>query len=363
MKDAIKVLIVDDSALVRQTMLDILCEIEGFDTRTASNALIAERKIKEEKPDIIVLDIEMPQMDGLTFLKRLMGSTPIPVVICSSVTEKGSSKAMDALDSGAIEIIEKPKIGTKKFLEESRTLLVDTVRAAISVKVKAKKALSKSLPQTPLTVQPKLTADAMLHLGKNNLTSKTDTIIVVGASTGGTEALEAFLMEIPTDIPPICIVQHMPEHFTKAFADRLNRTCPAQIMEAVNGQPLQRGLVLIAPGGRHMLLKRRGNHYFVDVKEGPLVCRHRPSVDVLFRSAAKYAGSNAIGVIMTGMGDDGSQGMLEMKQNGSYNIAQDEASCVVYGMPKEAVKKNAVDVELPLNKIAAKVIEMSMVRK
>lgn len=358
LKDSINVLIVDDSALVRQTMLEILCQKDGFNSRAASNAMIAERKIKEEKPDIILLDIEMPQMDGLTFLKRLMKTTPIPVVICSSVTEKGSTKAMDALDSGAIEIIEKPKIGTKKFLEESRTLLADTVRAAVSVKVKPKKNEGK-----PLAVQPKLTADAMLSLGKNLLSEKTDTIIVVGASTGGTEALESFLMQIPPNLPPICIVQHMPEHFTKAFADRLNRTCPPQIMEAINGQSLSKGLVLIAPGGKHMLLKRRGSKYFVEVREGPLVCRHRPSVDVLFRSAAKYAGSNAIGVIMTGMGDDGSQGMLEMKQNGSYNIAQDEASCIVYGMPKEAVKKNAVDLILPLNRIAAKVVELSTVKR
>lgn len=358
MAGKIDVLVVDDSALVRQTMLSILTEAAGFNTRTASNALIAQKKIEKEKPQVIILDIEMPQMDGITFLRQLMSETPIPVVICSSVTEKGSGKALQALDAGAVEIIQKPRLGTRQFLEESSTLLIDTVKAAVNVRVK------KRSTKTEVTkVQPKLTADAMLSLGKQFEVVTTDKIIVVGASTGGTEALEHFLMGIPPNMPPICIVQHMPEHFTKAFADRLNRTCPAIISEAINGQVLEKGHVFIAPGGFHMIVKRRGNQYFIEVRNGPLVCRHRPSVDVLFRSAAKYAGKNAIGVILTGMGDDGAQGMLEMKQNGAYNIAQNEETCIVYGMPKEAVKRNAVDEILALNRISQRVIEISSGRR
>lgn len=348
----IDVLVVDDSALVRQTLLTILSDEAGFITRTAPNGLIAQRKIKEQEPQVIVLDMQMPQMDGLTFLKQLMEDKPIPVVICSSVTEKGSSQAMEALNRGAVEIIEKPKIGTKQFLEESSTQLRDTVKAAVKVKPKARKPLKE------VKVQPKLTADAMIHLGRQAAVTHADKVIVVGASTGGTEALEQFLTHLPPNLPPICIVQHMPEHFTKAFADRLNRICPPNISEGSNGQILKQGDVLIAPGGYHMLLKRRGSQYYVDIKQGPLVCRHRPSVDVLFRSAAKYAGKNALGIIMTGMGDDGSQGMLEMKQSGAYTIAQDEKSCVVYGMPKEAVKKNAVSEILSLDKIPSRVLEL-----
>jgi len=354
MADYIKVLVVDDSALVRQTLLSLLTEEDGFLVRTASNATIAQKKLEKDFPDIIILDIEMPQIDGITFLKQVMKENPLPVVICSSVTEKGSGKALQALDAGAVEIIQKPKIGTKEFLQESKTLIIDTVQAAVKVKVK------KRITPSSIKVQPKLTADAMLSLGKQLNMDKTEQIIVVGASTGGTEALEQFLSQLPPQIPPVCVVQHMPEHFTRAFADRLNRSCPPHISEAVNGQLLERGRVLIAPGGFHMILKRRGKQYYVEVKNGPLVCRHRPSVDVLFRSAAKYAGNNALGVIMTGMGDDGAQGMLEMKQNGAFNIAQNEASCVVYGMPKEAVKRNAVDEILPLNQIARRVIELSM---
>ncbi len=358
MTDNINVLVVDDSALVRQTMIAILTPSKGFSVKTASNGLIAQRKIREESPHVIILDIEMPQMDGLTFLRELMKDNPIPVVICSSVTEKGSSKALEALQLGAVEIIEKPKMGTKQFLEESSTLIIDAIHASVKVKIKSCK-----LPAAPLIIQPKLTADAMLSLGKVSSNEKTEQIIVVGASTGGTEALEIFLSQIPENMPPICIVQHMPEHFTKAFADRLNRCCPPHIMEGTNGHVLKRGEVLIAPGGFHMLLKRRGSQYYVDVKSGPLVCRHRPSVDVLFRSAAKFAGNNAIGVIMTGMGDDGSQGMLEMKNTGAYTIAQDEASCIVYGMPKEAVKKQAVSEILPLQNIAKRILEICVGKK
>jgi two-component system chemotaxis response regulator CheB len=349
----IKVLIVDDSAVVRETLKEILTqdgEIEVIGT--AADPIIAAKKLETEIPDVIILDIEMPRMDGLTFLKTVMSQHPIPIIICSSKTEEGSQNALHALEYGAVDIIQKPKVGTKQFLEESRVMICDVVRAANLTTLKKHKIV-----QPMGAVPPKLTADVILAKPSPNLQiDTTEKVVVVGASTGGTEALKDFLEELPIDTPGIVIVQHMPENFTAAFAKRLDGLCKVTVKEAEDNDSVLRGRVLIAPGNRHTLLKRSGARYYVEVKDGPLVCRHRPSVDVLFRSAARYAGKNAIGVIMTGMGDDGSRGMLEMKEAGAFNIAQDEKSCVVFGMPNEAIKRGAVDIILPLDSIAKEVL-------
>ncbi|MBN2652184.1 MAG: chemotaxis response regulator protein-glutamate methylesterase [Spirochaetales bacterium] len=351
----INLLIVDDSALVRQSFLTIFEQEQIFEIDTAADPIFAMKKMERQRPDVIILDIEMPKMDGLTFLQKIMKNDPIPVVICSSLTYQGSEKALEALEYGAVEVIEKPKLGTRQFLEEAKMRIVDAVRAAAKVK-----KVKTTTPSLAFKVAPKLTADAILSLPKGISVGKTEKIIVVGASTGGTEALKYFLETLPDNMPPILIVQHMPKHFTKAFADRLNKSCKLEIAEAQGGEVLKRGLVYVAPGDSHMLLNRQGSNYVVEVKEGPLVCRHRPSVDVLFRSAARYAGKNAIGIIMTGMGDDGARGMAEMKETGATTIAQNEATCVVYGMPKEAVKRNAVDFILPLEEIGKKLVSLSV---
>ncbi|MBI5740178.1 MAG: chemotaxis response regulator protein-glutamate methylesterase [Nitrospirae bacterium] len=347
----IKVLIVDDSAVVRQTLEEILSsdpEIEVM--ATAADPYIAAEKIRRGVPDVITLDVEMPRMDGLTFLQKIMSQHPIPVVICSSLTGEGAETTLKALEYGAVDIIRKPRIGAKQFLEEARLLICDSVKAAALVK-------TKHLNVKPFMVAPKLTADAVLARPTNSaMIQTTEKVVVVGASTGGTEALRIFLEALPPDAPGIVIVQHMPEHFTAAFARRLDGICRVTVKEAEDNDTVIRGRALIAPGNCHILLKRSGARYYVEVKAGPLVCRHRPSVDVLFRSAARYAGKNAVGVIMTGMGDDGARGMLEMKEAGAYNIAQDEASSVVFGMPNEAIKKGGVDRVLPLEKIAQEII-------
>ena len=346
----VKVMVVDDSAVVRQTLTDLLNSDDELEViASAADPYIAAEKLRDFIPDVITLDIEMPKMDGLTFLRKLMEQHPIPVVICSSLASEGSDTALKALELGAVDIITKPKIGTKQFLEESRIHICDVVKAASMAKLK-KKTVS------PL-IQPKLTADAVLKKSNNkSMIETTEKVIVVGASTGGTEALRYFLEAFPLDSPGIIVVQHMPENFTKAFAKRLDSYCKITVKEAENGDSVIRGRALIAPGNYHMLLKRQGAKYIVEIKIGHLVSRHRPSVDVLFRSAAQYAGKNAIGVIMTGMGDDGAKGMLEMKDAGAFTIAQDEKTCVVYGMPNEAVKLGGVDKILPLEEIAKNVL-------
>jgi two-component system chemotaxis response regulator CheB len=303
-------------------------------------------------PDVIMLDVEMPRMDGLTFLQKIMTQHPIPVVICSSLAETGSDTALRALEYGAIEIILKPRLGARQFLEEAKIRICDAVKAAASVRV-------RRLVAPPPHVSPKLTADAILaksRIGSEAMIKTTDKVVVVGASTGGTEALKDLLMSLPLDTPGIIIVQHMPEHFTTAFAQRLDSMCRISVKEAETNDTVIRGRALIAPGNHHLLLKRSGARYYVEVKDGPLVSRHRPSVDVLFRSAARYAGPNAVGVLMTGMGDDGARGMLEMKQAGAFTIAQDEETCVVFGMPKKAIELHAVDRVLPLGAIAGAVL-------
>jgi len=344
----IRVLIVDDSALVRQTLSEVLSsdpEIEVIGT--AADPFIAAERISEQLPDVITLDIEMPRMDGLTFLRKIMAQHPIPVVICSSLAEDGAQSTLKALEYGAVDIITKPRMGSKQFIEESRTILCQTVKAAASARVRV---------LTRTTVEPKLTADHVLSRSTGAMIETTEKVVAIGTSTGGTEALRVLLEALPADCPGIVIVQHMPELFTKSFADRLDQICAITVKEAEPNDTVIRGRALIAPGNHHMLLKRSGARYFVDIKEGPLVCRHRPSVDVLFRSTARYAGQNAVGVIMTGMGDDGANGMLEMKQAGAYTMAQDEATCVVFGMPNEAIKRNAVDRVLPLQAIASAIL-------
>ncbi len=353
MERKIRVLIVDDSAVVRQTLAGVLSadpEIEVM--AKASDPYLAAEHISREVPDVILLDVEMPRMDGLTFLQKIMAQHPIPVVICSSLAESRSETALRALEYGAVEIIEKPRLGAKQFLEESRIRICDAVKAAAAVRV-------KRIAAHPQPVPPKLTADAVLARkgGRSEaMLRTTEKVVVVGASTGGTEALKDFLTSLPPDTPGIVIVQHMPEQFTKAFARRLDDICRISVKEAETNDTVLRGRALIAPGNRHLLLKRSGARYYVEVKDGPLVCRHRPSVDVLFRSAARYAGPNAVGVLMTGMGDDGARGMLEMKQAGAFTIAQDEETCVVFGMPKKAIELHAVDRVLPLLAIAGAVL-------
>lgn len=344
-KNKIRVLIVDDSALVRQTLRDVLLTDPQIEVMAmAGDPYVAAKRIAEEVPDVMTLDIEMPRMDGLTFLREIMRQHPIPVVICSSLAGEGSESALRALEYGAVEVIAKPKVGTKQFLEEAQVQICDAVKAAANARLRKQVATQM--------VEPKLTADAILAPSTRAMVETTEKVVVIGASTGGTEALKSLLEALPADTPGIVIVQHMPELFTRAFAKRLNHYCNITVKEAENNDTVLRGQALIAPGNHHLLLKRSGARYYVEIKDGPLVCRHRPSVDVLFRSAARYAGRNAMGVILTGMGDDGARGMLEMKQAGARNIAQDEASCVVFGMPKEAIKLGGVDRVLPLASIA-----------
>ena len=353
MAKKIKVLIVDDSAVVRQTLSEILSSDPQIEVMsTASDPFIAAERIRHEVPDVITLDVEMPRMDGITFLHKIMSQHPIPVVMCSSLTEKGSETALKALEYGAVEIIQKPRMGTKTFLEESRVRICDAVKAASQARVRRGSASSH-------IVAPKLTADVIMAKPKSHaMMQTTEKVVVIGASTGGTEALRIFLESLPADCPGIIIVQHMPEGFTRAFSQRLNGLCKITVKEAENNDTVVRGRALIAAGNHHLLLKRSGARYYVEIKDGPLVSRHRPSVDVLFRSAARYAGKNAVGVIMTGMGDDGARGMLEMKQAGAVNIAQDEASCIVFGMPNEAIKLGGVDLVRPLESICREVLRL-----
>lgn len=351
-RNKIKVLIIDDSAVVRQTLKTILDTDKKIKVLgTAADPYFAAKKITKEVPDVITLDIEMPRMDGLTFLKKLMSQHPIPVVIISSLTQKGTETALKALEYGAVEIITKPQMQTKEFFEESKIKICDAVKAASKARVSRIRKETRRIE-----VEPRYSADAILPASSNlSMPKTTDMVIAVGASTGGTDALQQFLQAMPPDISGIVIVQHMPENFTRSFASRLNEICQISVKEAENGDTISRGKALIAPGNKHMLLKRSGARYYVTIQDGPLVNRHRPSVDVLFRSTARYAGKNAVGIIMTGMGDDGARGLLEMKDAGAKTIAQDEKTSVVFGMPKEAINIGAVDIILPLQKIAYQV--------
>jgi len=345
----IKVLVVDDSAVVRQVVASQLGQEPDIEVIAAvADPILAMARMKVQWPDVIVLDIEMPRMDGITFLKKIMAERPTPVVICSTLAEAGAQTSMAALAAGAVTIITKPKIGLKQFLEDASEDLVTAVRTAAKANVRVLHATSKN------------TADVIMPAAVERhgaMLQTTERVVALGTSTGGTQALELVLTGLPRVTPGIVIVQHMPEKFTAAFAERLNGLCQIEVKEAQNNDRVVNSRALIAPGGKHMLLRRTGAQYYVEVLDGPLVNRHRPSVDVLFRSVAKCAGANALGVIMTGMGDDGAAGLLEMHNAGAHTVAQDEASCVVYGMPKEAVKRGGVDKSVPLNAIGREIMQ------
>ncbi|MDG9779747.1 protein-glutamate methylesterase/protein-glutamine glutaminase [Metapseudomonas otitidis] len=351
----IKVMIVDDSAVVRQVLTGSLSGHSGIEViGAAADPLFALERMNRNWPDVIVLDVEMPRMDGISFLKKLMVERPTPVVICSTLTEKGAATTMEALAAGAVAIVTKPQGNLRQFLVEATDELVSAIKAASQARLKRMPG-NASAPAPALA--PKLTADAILPAGgPAAMTRTTERIVALGTSTGGTQALEQVLTALPRVCPGIVIVQHMPEKFTAAFAARLNGLCQIEVREAHHGDRVVPGRALIAPGGRHMLLKRNGAQYVVDIVDGPPVSRHKPSVDVLFRSAARAAGANATGIIMTGMGDDGARGLREMYEAGAYTLGQDEATCVVYGMPKEARKLDAVHREIPLEQIPAYIL-------
>ena len=344
----IKVMVVDDSAVVRQVVSAVLGADPGIEVISAvADPLLAMVRMQSQWPDVIVLDIEMPRMDGITFLKKIMRERPTPVVICSTLAEAGAKTSIEALAAGAVAIISKPKLGLKQFLHDSSNDLIWAVKAAARANIKQ------------LVVTEKYSADVILAPASSNkaMLHTTERVVAMGTSTGGTQALEKVLVTLPRVSPGIVIVQHMPEKFTAEFAARLNTLCRIEVREARSNDRVIQGVALIAPGGKHMLLRRSGAQYFVDVIDGPLVNRHRPSVDVLFRSVAKCAGANALGVIMTGMGDDGAAGLLEMRTAGARTVAQDEESCVVYGMPKEAVKRGGVEKTVPLSAIGREILE------
>jgi two-component system chemotaxis response regulator CheB len=351
----IRVLVVDDSASVRQMMTAVLQEDPAIEVMAAAaDPFSAARAIQEEVPDVITLDVEMPRMDGITFLRKLMGQCPVPVVMCSSLTEDGSETLLQAMEAGAVDVILKPKIGVADHLAEHNMQIRDVVKAAARARVRGRTA-GRAVGHR--ATEQKLTADVMLPPPNSRAMSRTtEMVLCLGASTGGTEALSEVLRALPANAPGIVVVQHMPENFTRAFARRLDGLCEVDVKEASDGDAVLRGHVLIAPGGKHTMLERQGARYHVSVREGPLVSRHRPSVDVLFRSAARSAGSNAVGVIMTGMGDDGARGLLEMKQAGAITFAQDEATSVVFGMPKEAIARGAADHVIPLGQIARQML-------
>lgn len=360
MNRAVRVLIVDDSASVRQTLADILGSDPAIEVvGTAADPYVAARRIQHEVPDVITLDVEMPRMDGITFLRKLMAQHPVPVVMCSTLTEEGSATLLEALEAGAVDVILKPRVDTKQFLTESSVRICEAVKAAAHANLSRLPSV-RARARTGVHQPPeKLSADVMLPspVPGRAMARTTETVVCIGASTGGTESLKEVLETLPTDCPGIVIVQHMPEKFTAAFARRLDGLCQVEVKEAEDGDTVLRGRVLIAPGNRHTLLQRSGARYYVSVKDGPLVSRHRPSVDVLFRSAAQYAGANAAGIIMTGMGDDGAHGLLEMRNAGAATVAQDEATSVVFGMPREAIELGAAEKVMPLDRIAAYIVQ------
>ena len=345
MDNDIRVLVVDDSAVVRKVFSEELSRERGIAVvGTAPDPYVARDKIVKLKPDVVTLDIEMPRMDGLTFLKKLMKHYPLPVIIVSSLTQKGSKLAMEALDNGALEVICKPTAAYS--VGDMSVQLADKIRAVARVNV-----------QNRPTADDGQTSAAQV-VTSSALSATTNKLIAIGASTGGTEAIKAVLTRMPPNSPGIVIVQHMPAKFTTSFAERLDSLCAISVSEAQDGDSVVNGRALLAPGNYHMLLKRSGARYYVQVKTGPLVHHQRPAADVLFRSVAKYAGANAVGIILTGMGADGAAGMLEMKNAGAQTIAQDEESCVVFGMPKEAIKQGGVDKVVALNSVTHTALDM-----
>ena len=349
----IRVLIVDDSASVREALSSVVnAEPDMEVMATAGDPFAAAKHIQQEVPDVILLDLEMPRMDGLTFLRKLMAQRPIPCVLCSTLLEQGSETMLAAMEAGAAAVIQKPRLDAKSYLADAHESVADALREA-----------ARSTPRrraAALEPQKKLSADVMLPppVATRALKTTTEKVVCIGASTGGTEQLRAVLTALPPDSPGIVIVQHMPEHFTAAFARRLDGLCEIDVREAQDGDAVRAGLALIAPGNKHMVLQRSGARYHVSIKDGPLVSRHRPSVDVLFRSAAQYAGPNALGVIMTGMGDDGAHGLLEMRRAGAATVAQNEDTCVVFGMPREAIALGAAERVAALQAIPAEILRM-----
>jgi two-component system chemotaxis response regulator CheB len=347
----LNVLIVDDSAVVRQVLGALLSNDQGMHVTVASDPLIAMEKMERQRPDVIVLDLHMPRMDGLTFLRQIMETDPIPVVVCSGVADRGTETAFRAIAEGAVDIVRKPKVGIRDFLYESAVTLIDSVRAASQARLKR-----RGRPTLPGSERPRPIADAP-RIRRAPRTG--ERVVAIGASTGGPEALRDLLAQLPAEAPGTLIVQHMPELFTRAFAQRLNITSALEVKEAKDGDALHRGRVLVAPGNQHMELVRVNDHYAVTVKDGPLVSRHRPSVNVLFRSVAQVAGPAAIGVLMTGMGDDGADGLLEMRQKGAHTVVQNEASCVVFGMPAKAIQRGAAVEVVGLDEIPRCIMEWS----
>ena len=346
----IKVLVVDDSAVVRQALEALLSREPGISVTVASDPLIAQRKMSRVRPDVILLDLDMPRMNGLTFLRQVMADDPIPTVICSGVAARGTESALRALDEGAVGIITKPQLGVRDFLHESAVLLIDMVRSAAKARIHRR--------FSPVLGPRKSMASTPQHMLKNS-SGCLDRLVAIGASTGGTEALTEILTAMPLDAPPIVVVQHMPAVFTAAFAQRLNQLSQIEVKEASHKDLVRSGQALIAPGDRHMRVKGRAGHLFVEIEDGPLVSRHRPSVDALFQSVAQAVGPKALGILLTGMGSDGAHGLLQMRSAGAETVAQDEASCIVFGMPKEAIARDAVDNILPLSRMAAKILSIS----
>ena len=351
----VKVMIVDDSAVVRQVVAGLLGAAPGLDVIAAvADPLLAIERMKRQWPDVVVLDVEMPRMDGITFLRKIMAERPTPVVICSTLTEKGARTTLEAMAAGAVAVVTKPKLGLKQFLADAADDLVATVRAAARANVRR---LAARISAPPVPAAARHTADVILPAGDARpMTQTTQRIVAIGTSTGGTQALEEVLTALPRVSPGLVIVQHMPAQFTAAFAARLDGLCSIEVKEAATQDRVVPGRALIAPGGRHLLLRRSGAHYHVEVVDGPLVNRHRPSVDVMFRSVAKSAGPNALGIIMTGRGDDGAAGLLEMRNAGARTLAQDEESCVVFGMPKEAIRRGGVERSVTLGAVAGEIV-------
>lgn len=355
MENAIHVLIVDDSAVVRQTLSAVLAKDKQIVVvDTAADPIFAETALRKFRVDVIILDLEMPRMNGFQFLKKLMAERPMPVIICSALTQTGAEQTMHCLSAGAVAVVPKPTSGLRQYLESESEHLIQTVKAAARIR----KEKLTAMRSAPITVAPKLNTDAVLK--KQEVVNKTRAgdgkLIVIGTSTGGTQALEYLFSRLPSHLPGIAIVQHMPAAFTKAFAERLNSSSSMLIKEAAAGETLCSGMAVVAPGGKHLIIRREPGRYRTDIIDGPPVNRHKPSVDVLFRSASQFAGKHVLGVILTGMGDDGASGMLELRQSGARTLAQDEESCVVYGMPKEAVKRGGVEQSLSLDALVEAMI-------